>query len=103
MGRKKINFTKYTILESFALKGEATEARWEIFKEEVQKRAGVAKRIAEKYNLLFVPLQKGFEKLTEKKEESYWLRDGECVYKRTGKPSEAFSKEERQPIKFAVF
>lgn len=67
---------KIIILEPFVLKGENTEDNWEIFNEEVKKRAKLAARIAEKHKLVFVPLQEGFDKLTERKEANYWLRDG---------------------------
>ena len=40
---------------------EAEPERWECFKTEVSKRADVAKRIAEKYNLPFVALQGIFD------------------------------------------
>lgn len=67
---------KIMIMEPFVLKGTATEEHWEAFNAEVKKRAQMAKKIAEKYNLPFVELQKGFDQLAEKEEASYWLRDG---------------------------
>ena len=67
---------KIIILEPFALKGTATEENWEVFYAEVKLRAQMAKKVAEKHNLPFVPLQEGFEKLCEKAEPAYWLRDG---------------------------
>lgn len=73
---------KIMILEPFVLKGEATASteaepdRWEIFRSEVEKRAVVAKRVAEKYHLTFVPLQGLWDNLCEKAESTYWLEDG---------------------------
>ena len=64
------------IMEPFVLKACATEENWEVFKEEVEKRAKVAKRIAEEHNLIYIPLQNGFNKLLEIASENYWLRDG---------------------------
>ena len=50
--------------------------RWEYFKTEVSKRADVAKRIAEKYNLSFVALQDIFDDACKQAPTSYWLSDG---------------------------
>ena len=67
---------KIIIMEPFVLKGIATEPKWDKFSVEVPKRAKKAKLIAEKYNLKFVPLQEGLDKLCESAEPSYWLIDG---------------------------
>ena len=55
---------KIMILEPFVLKGPATidteeiPNKWKMFNTEVIKRAQKAKKVAEKYNLKFIPLQK---------------------------------------------
>ena len=73
---------KILILEPFVLEGAATTAtevepeRWEYFRTEVSKRAAVAKRIAEKYNLPFVEMQDIFDDACKQAPASYWLRDG---------------------------
>ena len=67
---------KIIILEPFVLKGPSTEEDWDIFHPEVLKRAEKAKEIAEKFELPFVPLQKGFDELCEKAPSTYWLKDG---------------------------
>ena len=73
---------KIMIMEPFVLEGSATTAteaepeRWEYFRTEVPKRATVAKRIAEKYNLPFVALQDIFNDACKQAPASYWLRDG---------------------------
>ena len=73
---------KIMIMEPFVLEGSATTAteaepeRWEYFRTEVPKRATVAKRIAEKYNLPFVALQDIFDDACKQAPASYWLRDG---------------------------
>ena len=67
---------KIMIMEPFVLKGPSTEENWEAFDAEVKKRAAMAKKIAEKYNLPFISLQDGFDKLSKNIEESYWLADG---------------------------
>ena len=74
---------KIMILEPFVLKGTATVSteenpeRWEYFSREVPLRAAAAKRIAEKYDLLFVPLQEMFTAAeATAPAPGYWLRDG---------------------------
>ncbi len=70
------------ILEPFVLPGSKTRTeeekpnRWEHFSSETPLRAAVAKRIAEKYGLVFVPLQERFDKANVDAPEGYWLRDG---------------------------
>ena len=64
------------IMEPFVLKACATESNWEYFDTEVKKRAVMARKIAEKYGLTFIPLQAGFDELCKSAEPSYWLSDG---------------------------
>ncbi len=67
---------KIIILEPFVLKGTATEALWEQFDCEVRKRAEAAKRVAEKFDLRFVPLQKLFDEAVADSNAEYWSADG---------------------------
>lgn len=67
---------KIMILEPFVLKARATEEHWDYFRCEVEKRAEMAKKIAEKYQATFIPLQEGFDALAKEAESSYWLSDG---------------------------
>ncbi len=67
---------KIFILEPFVLKGTATDYRWDVFRTEVELRAAAAKRIAEKYNLIFVPLQKSFDDAAADGNTLYWTPDG---------------------------
>lgn len=67
---------KIMIMEPFVLKASATEANWDYFDKEVKLRAQMAKKIAEKYGLAYMPLQDGFDALCKKAEPSYWLKDG---------------------------
>lgn len=74
---------KIMILEPFVLQGSKTSTtdefpgRWEHFSTEVPLRAQAAKRIAEKYGLVFVPLQETFNHAQELEcAEEYWLADG---------------------------
>lgn len=73
---------KIMILEPFVLEGSATcnteeiPDKWNIFNAEVKKRAQMAKSVAQKYNISFVPLQDKFDAVSENTENSYWLADG---------------------------
>lgn len=73
---------KIMILEPFVLQGNATANnenypnKWSIFEEEVKKRAVKAKKIADQYNLPFVPLQDKFDEAAQLAPNSYWLKDG---------------------------
>ena len=67
---------KIMILEPFVLSGPATEEHIDEFTTEVAKRAAMARKVAEKYGLTFIPLQEGFDALCEKAPSTYWLRDG---------------------------
>lgn len=70
------------ILEPFVLPGTATNAtpeipeRWDYFRSEVPLRAAAAKRIAEKYDLVWVPLQKHFDEACQYAPAEQWLCDG---------------------------
>ena len=67
---------KIMILEPFVLPGCSTVENWDYFSTEVPKRAEMARKIAEKFGLPFIPLQKGFDELSEKAPHEYWLGDG---------------------------
>ena len=67
---------KIFILEPFVLKGDATAGKWGVFDSETRMRAASAKYVAEKYGLVFVPLQAKFDALSEQAPTSYWLHDG---------------------------
>ena len=67
---------KIMILEPFVLKGVATEENWDKFRSGAEEKAAAAKRVAEKNNLLFVPLMEKFDELAKKAPNDYWLADG---------------------------
>lgn len=67
---------KIIILEPFVLKGSATEKMWEQLNSEVKKHSNAAKRIADKYMLSFVPIQKIFDELSSDGNTEYWSSDG---------------------------
>lgn len=67
---------KIMILEPFALKERGNDAYWDEFKVEVAKRGEMAKKVAEKYNLPFIPLQVKFDEAAKLAPNAYWLVDG---------------------------
>lgn len=67
---------KIMIMEPFFLPRQDTPERNAYFAKEVPLRAAAAKRIAEKYNLVFVPLQETFTKANVDVPWDYWLCDG---------------------------
>ena len=67
---------KIAILEPFVLKGTATESNWEAFDSNTRAVAAIAKQIADRYNLVFVPLQDKFDKLAKETKAEDWLYDG---------------------------
>ena len=72
------------LMEPFVLRGWATVPsqehpepdRWECFRGEVERRAAAAKRVAQRYGLPFVPLQKMFDEACNAAPADYWLFDG---------------------------
>ncbi len=67
---------KIMILEPFVLKGFATEGKWEAFRTDVEARAAISRRVAEKHGLVFVPLLKMFDEAAEATGADYWVIDG---------------------------
>ena len=73
---------KLMLLEPFVLPGSATKSdaenpgRWEYFRAETDLRRAAVKRLAEKYNLVFVPLQEMFDSVNADAPDGYWLADG---------------------------
>ena len=64
------------ILEPFVLKGAATEGQWEAFNSNVRAVAKIAKQVADRYGLVFVPLQDKFDALAEAAGAENWRNDG---------------------------
>ena len=71
---------KFIIMEPFILKGTATcpdKKTWKYFESELELRRNVCKKMAEKYNAIYVSLQEKFnEAQLNVKDLSYYLRDG---------------------------
>ena len=73
--KKALPNVKFMILEPFVLKGKDTEADFEKFAL-LKEYAKIVKKLAEKHNAVFVPLQDVFDKALERAEGSHWLSDG---------------------------
>ena len=73
--KKELPDLKIIICEPFILKESATEEKYEEFLQ-VKEYAKVVKKIAEDYNLPFLPLQDKFDEVTEKYGVKYYLPDG---------------------------
>lgn len=67
---------KIVIMEPFILKTGFFSENWNSYYKEVKQRAEMSKKIAEKYGLPYIPLQKGFEELAKIISPDYWLYDG---------------------------
>ena len=74
---------KILIMEPFALPASATTGelpdgrdKYTVFRADTESKAAAAKRVAEKYGLGFLPLQKLFDDAAAKTTPEYWLKDG---------------------------
>lgn len=67
---------KIMIMEPFVVKGRSTVDYWDTFPIEVKKRAEMAKKIADKYQLIYIALQDGFDSMSKNIEPTYWVDDG---------------------------
>lgn len=74
--KRELPDLRLIIMEPFVLKGSATEENWEQFHTEVLAKAAAARRVAEKNNLEFIPLQGKFDMLSKDTPTDVWLRDG---------------------------
>ena len=63
-------------LEPFVLRGTATEANFEKFQSEVKLRAAACKRVADKFQISFLPLQDMLSAFAEKTSNEEVLFDG---------------------------
>lgn len=79
---KELPDIKIMLLEPFLLKAsstDATETREDIyapFRADVEDKAAAVRRIAEKLNLPFVPLQEKLDAVYNPEMRDYWLNDG---------------------------
>lgn len=67
---------KIFILEPFVLKGSGTERYFDKFLADVKLHSQAAKNVAEKYGLVFIPLQEKFDEASKLMPPTYWAADG---------------------------
>ncbi len=74
---------RIVIMEPFVLPSDRTAGttedgrdKYEVFRGETELRAAAARRVAEKFGLEFLPLQKMFDEAAEIAPPTYWLKDG---------------------------
>ena len=67
---------KIYILEPFVVKGPATECWFDEFSADVKLHSQAAKNVAEKYGLVFIPLQEKFDEASILMPPTYWTTDG---------------------------
>lgn len=73
---KELPKLRIIVLEPFVLRAAKTEEQFDVFDAEVRLRAQVAKRLAEKHGLLFVPLQEMLSAFAAKTSAETVLADG---------------------------
>lgn len=74
--REELPEIKIFILEPFITEGTAIDESHDFFWTDVKKKAEAAKRIAEKYDLVFVPLQDKFDEACTKMPADNWTWEG---------------------------
>ncbi len=72
---RRLPNVKMILCEPFVLKASATAEKFEQFKQ-VYDYAKIVKRLAEKHNLYFLPLQEKFNRAADKFGAEYYLYDG---------------------------
>ncbi len=75
--KEALPHVRMMIMEPYVLCGSGTAVYYDVFKREVKLRAAAAKRLANKHNCLFLPLQDKLTALADEQESApYWLCDG---------------------------
>ena len=67
---------KIIIMEPFVLEGPATAEKIDEFRKDAAEKAAVARKIAKRFHLPFLPLQEKFDELCKSAPATYWLGDG---------------------------
>ena len=66
----------FVLSEPFILKVGKVKENWEAYQSDVEKRQDVVRRLASKYNAIFVGFQEVFDKACAKAPADYWIWDG---------------------------
>ncbi|MFA9390427.1 MAG: SGNH/GDSL hydrolase family protein [Prolixibacteraceae bacterium] len=62
--------------EPFIAKGSRTIDNWDAYQTDVQQRQNIVRKLAQKYNAVFVGYQEVFDQAFEKASVEYWIWDG---------------------------
>ena len=73
---EELPLTKLLLIEPFVLKGKATAVYYEALRQGVEARAEIVRRIALKYQLPVLSMQKDLDILQQGIRDDYWLYDG---------------------------
>jgi len=66
----------FVLCEPFILKVGRMVEDWEAYRSDIDQRQAVMRKLAEKYNAVFVGFQEAFLKACEKAPANYWIWDG---------------------------
>jgi lysophospholipase L1-like esterase len=66
----------FVLGEPFILKGSRVNDQWDAFCSDILKRQTIVRKLAEKYNAVYVGFQDVFNKALEKAPIEYWIWDG---------------------------
>lgn len=66
----------FVLCEPFILKGGRVTENWEAYHSDIVKRQAIVRKLAIKYNAVFVGFQEVFDKACEKATAGYWIWDG---------------------------
>ena len=66
----------FVLCEPFILKVGKVAEKWELYQADIEKRRDIVKKLAEKFDAVFVPSQEVFNKACEKTSAEYWMWDG---------------------------
>ena len=68
---------RIVIMEPYVVHGTGTDTYYDEFRREVELRAAAARRLAEKYGCVFIPLQSMFDEVIAKSgDPAHWTHDG---------------------------
>lgn len=67
---------KIMLMEPFVLESEARQENWGELRQAVETRSQMVRQIAERHDLIFIPLQQKFDEAAKLAYNDYWLRDG---------------------------
>ena len=74
--REELPGVQFLLMEPYVLNASATAANYDVFRREVEDRAAAMKRVAEEFNIPFLPLQKPFDDALALAPADYWTLDG---------------------------